>query len=80
MSKCLRCYPDNPWFVRVLSVCICIMGCVEVANHCRIATMESYDIVTDMIDLQSVQTSDFTPVVGHQVSPSAGEGSFQWQQ
>ena len=43
------------------------MGCVEVANHCRIATMESYDIVTDMIDLQSVQTSDFTPVVGHQV-------------
>ena len=23
-----RCYPDNPWFVRVCSVLICILGCI----------------------------------------------------
>lgn len=68
-GKCCRCYPDNPWFVRVLSVSICIMGCIEVANHCRISTMESYSIVTDMIDLdsESMQRTNLLPVVGHQV-------------
>lgn len=43
------------------------MGCIEVANHCRISTMESYSIVTDMIDLDSMKRTNLLPVVGHQV-------------
>ncbi|CAJ1377296.1 unnamed protein product [Effrenium voratum] len=57
-EKVSRCYPDNPWFVRIFSVCITVTGCVAGANFLHIASLESYDIVSDMYEVQSKGASE----------------------